>query len=500
MSGSNPMPAGAKRRPYALIDIGSNSIRLVIYDLAGRMPVPLFNEKVLCALGETLGTSGRLNPAGVPMALTALGRFAELAKRMKVTKTDALATAAVRDAADGPDFVRRAKQELGLSLRVLSGVEEAKLAALGVLCARPKATGLVADLGGGSLDLMVLKNGRFGANASLPLGVLRLFGQAGEDRGEALATVNDHLAQLDWLNQGKGQPLFAIGGSWRSLARLFIAQTGYPLQVIDQFSLRRSQAEALCDLVSRQSRRSLEKFGAVSRKRLSALPLAALVLLRLLQKAKPDRLIFSVHGVREGQFYQRLAPAKRREDALLSAARDLAVARGRFGPHAEEILAWLDPLFPAVGAKERRVRQAAVLLSDLFWHEHPDYRAEQAYLGVLRLPFMGLDHEERIFLALVQHFRYQGTAEAPLIQPVLALLPDERWREAEALGLALRLGHVVSGGAPRILGTSRLGLVDGILALTAPPDHDAFTPEVVEKPLERLARALGIKESVLLYS
>jgi exopolyphosphatase/guanosine-5'-triphosphate,3'-diphosphate pyrophosphatase len=493
-------PIGRRRRPYALIDIGSNSIRLVVYDLAGRMPVPLFNEKILCALGETLGTTGRLHPPGVPMALAALGRFAELARRMKAVRIDALATAAVRDALDGPDFVLRAKRELGLRLKVLSGGDEARLAAQGVLCARPKAGGLVADLGGGSLDLMVLRNGRFGANASLPLGVLRLIGQIGEDRASALAIVNESLADLDWLAKGKGQPLYAIGGSWRSLARLFIAQTGYPLQVIDQFTLRRGQAEALCDLVSRQSRRSLEKFGAVSRKRLAALPMAALVLLRLLQKAKPDRLIFSVHGVREGQFFQRLTPSKQREDALLSAARDLAQERGRFPPHADEIAAWIDPLFPAADAKARRLRQAAVLLSDLFWHEHPDYRAEQAYLGVLRLPFMGLDHDERIFLALVQHFRYQGGADAPLIQRVMALMPEERRQEAEALGLALRLGHVVSGGAPRLLATSRLGLIDGMLALTAPPDHDAFTPDVVEKPLERLAKALGIKTSVLLYS
>ncbi|MCC7166884.1 MAG: Ppx/GppA family phosphatase [Rhodospirillales bacterium] len=490
----------ARRRPYALIDIGSNSIRLVVYDLAGRMPVPLFNEKILCALGESLGTTGRLHLPGIPMALAALGRFAELAKRMKAVRVDALATAAVRDAQDGPEFVDRVRRELGLKLRVLSGTEEAKLAAQGVLCARPKATGLVADLGGGSLDLMALAKGRFGSSASLPLGVLRLIGQAGEDRDQAQDLINESLATLDWLPQSKGQPLYAIGGSWRSLARIFIAQTGYPLQVIDQFSLRRSQAEALCDLVSRQSRRSLEKFGAVSRKRISALPVAALVLLRLLQKAKPDQLIFSVHGVREGQFFQRLGPAKRREDALLSAARDLARARGRFPEHADEVALWIDPLFPVDDVRAKRLRQAAVLLSDLFWHEHPDYRAEQAYLGVLRLPFMGLDHDERIFLALVQHFRYQGTAEAPLIQRILALMPEERRQEAEALGLALRLGHVISGGAPKILATSRLGRVDGMLALTAPPDHDAFTPDAVEKPLERLAKALGIKTSVLLYS
>jgi exopolyphosphatase/guanosine-5'-triphosphate,3'-diphosphate pyrophosphatase len=485
---AKPQP---RRKPVAIIDMGSNSIRLVVYDSELRTPVPIFNEKALCALGQGLDTRGKLNPDGVTMARAALARYVGLAKRMGCLRIDLLATAAMREAEDGPAFVREIEKKLDTKVTVLTGEEEAKLAALGVMCGHPDMTGLVADLGGGSLDLVEVDHGGYGDFASLPLGVLRMAEKAGEDRERALSFIDRKLAFVDWLGRAGGRPLYAVGGAWRSLARLCIAQTGYPLQVLDNFTMGRGEASQLLDLISRQSKRSLEKFGAVSRKRLASLPHAALLLARLIEIARPERVVFSVYGLREGQFFKNLPERVRKEDPLVSACRDLARRLGRFAEHSQEILDWIAPLFDE-GATGHRLFQAATHLSDVFWSEHPDYRAEQAFYRVFRLPFMGLDHRDRAFLALALFSRYQGDPEAAQALLVRPMLDEPRRKRAEALGLALRLAQVLSGGVPGVLSDMKLAIEKGELTLTH-PGHGIANPDAIGRPMERLARALGLK-------
>lgn len=489
--------ATSRRLPVAIIDIGSNSIRLCVYDGLIRTPTPMFNEKVLCGLGLGMAGSGRLNPDGVNLAKSAVGRFVSLAKAMGVGRLDILATAAVRDAADGMDFVAALEKETGAKITVLPGEEEAKLAALGVMCGKPDMTGLVADLGGGSLDLVEVDHGGFGDFASLPLGVLRVLEKAGEDRGKALDYIEKHLNPCSWLSGMQGQPLYAVGGAWRALARICIAQTGYPLQVLDNFTIARREALELVDLISRQSKRSLEKFGAVPKKRLATLPQAALLLTHLILLAKPDKLVFSVYGLREGQFYKYLPESLKAEDPLVAACRDLARRLGRFAEHADEIMVWSAPLFPQESLEHERLRMAAALLSDAFWNEHPDYRAEQAFLRTFRMPFMGLEHRERAYLALAMHSRYAGLPDAPFAQQARAMLSEDEAKKAEMLGLTLRLAHVLTGGTPGLLPRVRLANALGELSMSVPRDEALYAGEAIEKALDRLARSLGHKNSSL---
>ncbi|MBF0354005.1 MAG: Ppx/GppA family phosphatase [Alphaproteobacteria bacterium] len=496
-TGAKPRTTQSRRHPVAIIDIGSNSIRLCVYDGLIRTPTPMFNEKVLCALGQGLDARGRLNPEGVGMARGALGRFVALANAMGAARIDVLATAAVRDAKDGKDFVASIERDTGAKITVLSGEEEAKLAALGVMCGKPGMTGLVADLGGGSLDLVEVDQGGFGSFASLPLGVLRIAEKAGDDRAKALDHIEKHLNKIPWLSQMQGQPLYAVGGAWRSLARLCIAQTGYPLQVLDNFTLGRREADGLVDLISRQSKRSLEKFGSVSKKRVATLPQAALLLSHLMVLAKPERLVFSVYGLREGQFYKHLPESLKAEDPLVAACRDLARRLGRFSEHADEIIVWSAPIFAGESDQQQRLRMAAALLSDAFWNEHPDYRAEQAFLRTFRMPFMGLEHQERAFLALSMFARHAGNQDAPYAQQARAMLSEEAGKRAEQLGLVLRLAHVMTGGTPGLLPHVRLASALGELAMMVPDGQSVFIGEAIERALDRVARSLGLKSSVI---
>ncbi|WP_404379079.1 Ppx/GppA family phosphatase [Caenispirillum salinarum] len=483
-----------RRRPVGIVDIGSNSVRLVVYDGLTRTPVPLFNEKAVCALGSGLERSGRLNPEGVTMALAAVERFVHLARAMDVDTLDVLATAAARDAADGPEFIARLEERCGVKVRLLSGEEEARNAALGVLCSIPDADGMVADLGGGSLELVMVENHRFGDFTSMPLGVLRLQDHSGGDRDKAVGIIDGHLAALGWLGQGRGRSLYAVGGAWRTIARICIEQMDYPLHVLDNFTLPAGDATGLLDLIARQSRKSLEKIPGVSKRRLPTLPMAAVALQRLIEVVEPSELVFSVYGMREGQFFQNLPPAVRDEDPLISACADLALAAGRFTQHARELMDWMSPLFPEESAQLQRLRLAACLLGDIFWSEHPDYRAEQGLLKVLRLPFMGLSHTDRAALALAVYFRYASSSDQPYARQAAAMLDEERVKRVRIIGNALRLGHTISGGAPGLLERTRLRWTPGRLTLDVPAGDPLFSGDASVRRFEKLAAMLGVPD------
>lgn len=481
--------------PVGIIDIGSNSIRLCVYDGASRVPVPLFNEKSVCALGLGVGISGRLNPDGVAQGLAAVGRFVALSRAMDVERLDILATAAVRDASDGADFVRTIERNYGVEVKVLSGGQEAKAAAMGVLCGSPDADGIVADLGGGSLELVTVQKGDFGSHVTMPLGVLRLAETSGEDRAKAIEIIDGHLDSVDWITEGKGRALYAVGGAWRAIARICIAQTHHPLTVLDNFALDAREGLRILELVSSQSRKSLERVPGISKKRAPNLPLAALLLDKVVRATQVDRLVFSIYGMREGQFYRRLPDRLRVQDPLLSVCRTLALANTRFPEHGDELMAWMAPLFPNEDPHHARLRHAACLLSDSFWNEHPDYRAEQAFLRILRLPFMGVAHRDRAAIAYTIFHRYQGDEDNPHARMAEQLLDEADQQRCRVAGLALRLAHTLSGGAPNLLRETRLLSDGGELVLEVPGGNPAFAIDN-DRTFDRLAKVLDCSNLV----
>lgn len=480
-----------------VVDIGSNTVRLVVYDVPTRLPIPLFNEKAQCALGFGLGKTGRLNPKGVEEALRSIARFARLAAAMGVDRLQLVATAAVRDAEDGPRFVARVERASGLAVHVLSGAEEARLAAVGLLNGVPGADGVLGDLGGGSLDLVSLDLGGVGRFATLPLGHLRLAEESGGDRNKMTLLLEQRLQQVPWLAEMGGRSVYCVGGSWRALARVFIDQTHHPLHVVDHYTIGFFEALKLSELISQLSESTMEKLPGMDSARRRSLPFAAAALSALLQAAKPKEVIFSAYGMREGQMLELLPSSLRRQDPLISACEQAAERTGRFYIHGRELLDWLTPLFPTETESERRLRLAACLLSDIGWSEHPDYRAVHAYHRVLRVPYPGLEHADRAELALAILVRYGGVEEDRMVAPVHTLLDERRLRRARVTGLGLRLAHTVCGGAPGLLLQTLLRLSDKALTLELPEDGAIFLSEAVERRFGRLARALDVKPALL---
>lgn len=479
----------------AVIDIGSNSIRLVVFDALRRVPSPVFNEKVICGLGRGLNASGRLSKEGVEQAIRNLDRFTQLARAMAVERVDMIATAAVREAENGEEFIDQVETVCGHAVRILSGREEARISGLGVVSGYPDADGIMGDLGGGSLELVALNNGELGESVTLGLGPLRLMDVAKDNLDQAKSEIDEQLAKVSWLDQGRGRTFYPVGGAWRSLARVHMGQNDYPLPVINGYTMRRGEAQELLKILSRQSKRSLARMPGITRRRLDAIPYASLVLERLLTLARPEQLIWSSFGLREGYLFEQLSSEAQAEDPLLAVVSDVALREGRFGHFAEEIAHWTAPLFPDEDELQGRLRQAACYLSDFAWREHPDYRATHAIQRVLNYPFAGADHASRAFLALAVYIRYGGSIESSAADVPQSLLGNKLRRRARVLGQAMRLAFTLSAGTREMLAKTEIRLDDeGVLRLTLPDDGSVPIGEAVERRFNPLIEAIGAKK------
>lgn len=480
-----------------VVDIGSNTVRLVVYDVPDRMPVPMFNEKAECRLVEGLSETGKLSEKGTAKAMASLGRFIQLAEAMRVDALDLIATAAVREASDGPDFVRMIERTFkNITVTVLSGAEEAELSSLGLLVGVPRATGVLGDLGGGSLDLVTLKNGKGLHYGTLPLGHVRLRELAGAKIHKANTIINEHLDKSEWLQDAKGQNLYLAGGIMRALSRVFIGQMDYPLHIVDQFSLRSEEAERMATLLAGLSASTLKKIPPISPSRVKSMPFAAATLAQMILRLKPSRVVFSGYGMREGQMLKRLPPDMRAQDPLIAGAMTFAERTGRFSLDGAEVAAWVSPLFPDMDDADERRILATCLLSDIGWNEHPDYRAEHAFYRCLRLPFAGLTHADRVFIAISVYVRYNGDFDASLVNSVQSLLEGDQLKKVDGIGRAIRLAHTLSGSAPGLLSRTRLERKAKTVVLHLPGDTVVFQSDTVERRFRGLAKTLGLRGSI----
>lgn len=473
-----------------IIDVGSNSIRLVVYERASRAPLPVFNEKVLCGLARGLDATGRLNPQGVELALANIDRFHTLAHNMKVTSLDLLATAAVRDASDGPEFMNALASRPGIAAHIVSGQDEARLSGYGVICGMPDASGVMGDLGGGSLELVSLGQGRLGNSTTLPIGPLRLMSSGKSDPRRA---VVDAIEDVRWLREETGKTFFAVGGAWRSFARLHMEQAGYPLHIIHQYDIPADEARAVARLIAVQSAKSLEKMPGVSRRRVDTLPLACLALDRLLAALKPRNVVFSAFGLREGFYYSRLSDEERARHPLIAFAEEQGADWRRFDLAPSEIFDWLTPIFAGETEAERVLRTAACHLSDISWNDHPDYRAEQAYVRVLHLPAPGMSHRERAVLAMTLAYRYKSDSKSAMLDTAIRLSDSKGRTFARRLGACLRLAYNLSGGAPDLLPQVPLRRTDRELCLVVPPSMRRSLGDVTARRLDSAAEAFDLK-------
>ncbi len=480
--------------PVAVVDLGSNSIRLVVFDRLARAPLPRFNERRFCGLGRDLEVTGRLAAEAIGPALRTLRRYVFLARAMGCTLVDIVATAAVRRARDGAEFVAAVEAATGERVTVLSGAEEARTTALGVRAGFHRPRGWVGDLGGGSIELARLgEPDQPIEGISLPVGALAVAEGLRGDRTRTEARIDGLLDQHSELaGAARGHTLHLVGGSWRSLGRAHMALADTPLKVVHGLALEPAEAIRLSRELAALDERGRARLPGVSRRRLDLVPAAALLCERVVRLLAPERIVFSATGLREGRLFERLDPAEQALDPLLAGCADLALRDGRTADIGPALFAWSAPLFADEDAAAARLREAVCLLADTGWREHPESRARDAFFTIAHYPLLGVDHAERAFLAYALFCRYEGKRDDPAVARIVGLLDKARRRRAEALGAALDLGMRLSGGIAEVLRACPIAREGGELRLVV--DHPAVDPadEAVRGRLETLAARLGL--------
>lgn len=490
----------------AVIDIGSNSVRMVAYDRDSRSLEPIFNEKAMSGLGQDIFSTGQLHPEGKASALRILRRFRAIADSMNIGKLQAVATAAVREASDGPAFVREASEAASASIVVIPGEEEARLSALGVLCGIPDADGVMADLGGGSLELADVRDGAVHGGISLPIGPLALGEMVGGKKEASI--IKDHLTPVE-AGGAKGRTLYLVGGAWRSLAKHDLLIKSYPINIIHQYALSTAEASKAAKAVASLSSVDLDTLTSVSQRRRPTLPYASRLLLALMAKLKPAEVVFSAYGLREGVQFEAMDEPVRARDPLVDYCRRLGRSAMRVPFDGDRLAEWVSGAFGDAPPGPERLVRAACWLSDISGHDHPDYRGHHAAARALHLPAGGLRHADRVVLAATIYARYHGFGMEKALGPAVEMVDEDTRKRAIALGLALRLAHAIEPGGGHVdadgvdvpSGASlrrrfRLMRGPGVLRLLAEPGAEDALGETALKRFNALAKALELEAVV----
>ncbi len=489
-------PSARALSRVGVVDVGSNSVRLVVFDGAARSPAYFYNEKIMCALGAGLSETGRLNPEGKTRALAAIKRFQLLAEGMGASPLSAVATAAMREAEDGPAFREEIERETGLRLWVIDGEEEARLSAQGVLLGWPGAYGMVCDIGGSSMELAELQGGRVGPRMTSPLGPLRLGNVKGGKKG-----LKVHIQKVvgdlrDRMGEQKDR-LFLVGGSWRAFARVDMLRRDYPLLVLHEYRMSRADVRATVKYIEKHSVEDLMARTGVSEARMSLVPIAAQVLKELVRSFKPHDIAISSYGIREGMLYEQMPQRLRDRDPLIEACRFAEEKDARLPGFGTQLFTFISPLFKSMDGEKKRIVQAACLLHDVSWRAHPDYRHEVCFDYATRANLGGLNHRERVFIGLALLHRYKNSRDGSRFEPIYSLLSETEVAEAEVLGKAMRFGAMFSGQVAERMGSLRFFPKKKLLELHLAKGSEALFGEVAEARFKSLAQALGSETRVV---
>ncbi len=487
----SPSPANTQ----AIIDIGSNSVRMVVYHAPVRVPVPLFNEKYLCGLGEILAATGRLHEEAKAKTRQVLERFLLMTERLHVQHLYIMATAAIRDAEDGREFVAELENAYGVTIHVISGEEEAALAAKGIIASSYAPHGIAADLGGGSMELAYLRRDSIIKQSTLEAGVLRLMEACGQDIIALTQAIDEHLGTIDWLGKVTAPQLYAIGGSFRSLAKWHMRSTGYPLKILHEYHLSARTVKEQVAYLGGLSIAEIADLPGMSRKRATMVLPAAVTLERVMHHAGMDMVYFSVSGIREGYLYDSLPDNVKSQDPLIASVSDLAALTGRKGEYAEELFAWIAPLFLHDTDAQIRLRKAACILGELAWTIDPNFRGEWAYYRVIQSSLKGLSHKERVMLALALYYRYHRKWKKD--QAEFALLDERERLWAKCLGHAMHLAFHLSGGYAGNLHHASL-VVDNEVSLVLDEAAKPLRTAEVEKRLDGLGSSWSALSNLLI--
>ncbi len=483
-------PSARALSRVGVVDVGSNSVRLVVFDGAARSPAYFYNEKIMCALGAGMSETGRLNPEGRVRALDALKRFKLLGDGMGTGPLVAVATAAVRDAEDGPEFREQVERETGIRLWVIDGREEARLSAQGVLLGWPGSYGLVCDIGGSSMELAEIDGGTVGNRMSSSLGPLKLRDLKGGKKARK-AVIKDTVARMRAELGEQKNRLFLVGGSWRAIAKIDMERRDYPLHVLHEYRMTPKAVRETAKYIDKTDLDNLRTRAGVSSARAVLVPYAIEVLREIVRTFKPRDIAVSSYGIREGLLYEQMPQQLRDRDPLIESCRFAESKDARLPGFGRVVYDFIEPLFKSAKSDRRRIIKAACLLHDVSWRSHPDYRAADCFDNATRANLGGLKHSERIYLGLALLHRYSNNREGTRFADLYDLIDPKDAQQAEVLGKAMRFAAMLWLREDAKLGEMRWYPKKKQLELRLSPQAAALFGEVAEARFQSLAASLS---------
>jgi exopolyphosphatase / guanosine-5'-triphosphate,3'-diphosphate pyrophosphatase len=498
-------PRSGASELLGVIDIGSNTARFVAFEVASATVRAVYEAKDVPRLGLAPGPDGRLSDEAITRGIATVRRFSAAVEALGVPKTLGVATSAVRDAPNGPDFVRDVERATGVTLRILSGTEEARYGYLGVASAWELKDDIVLDLGGGSLQLVEVRSGALRNSVSLPLGVLRLsqrfFDHDPPKRrewDELREHVRSTLTSVLEAFGGNTYRLVGIGGTLRSLARASIELREYPLRRVHGYSLYDHDLEALSELLGEMPAAKRRAVPGIGGDRADVVLAGFVVLEELLRAVKVDRILVSGTGIREGIALEAIAAKLPVTAEVLSersaeaAARSFAFRIDHGREVAEAALALFDVLAPLhkAGPSEARALRVAAWMHDagiavdLWNHAH-----HSAYL-IQNYPIWGLDQREVLMASMVTYLHEGDSAPSEWKKGFLPIIRPSDLEMASRLGAILELAELVSPARPRFaLGGGGRTLT---VSFSAPADT-TLPPRWAEKARKPMERVFGLE-------
>lgn len=484
-------------KKVGVIDVGSNSVRLVVFDGAARSPAYFYNEKIMCALGAGMAHSGRLNPDGRRRALAAIDRFVHLAKGMGVPKLTAVATAAVRDASDGVEFCDEVLEKTGQKIWIINGLEEARLSAQGVLLGWPGSYGLVCDIGGSSMELAEISGGHVGKRISSDLGPLKLRELTGGKKGRS-RHIKETLAYMSDALGPQHNRLFLVGGSWRAFARVDMLRRNYPLHVMHEYRMSTADIRETIDYLGKHDHDEIREHAGISASRMTLLPYAAEVLKRIISIFKPKDIAVSSYGIREGMLYEEMPQEMRERDPLIEACLFAEMKDARIPGYGQHLFDFVQDLFPLGTNEFMRLVRAACYLHDVSWRAHPDYRAEVCFDNATRANLGGLKHSERVWLGLALLHRYKNSRADSPFADLFTLLDEKQLQSAAIIGKAMRLGAMLWISDDHMHAQLKINRKRQTVILELSEDMLPLFGEVAQARFDSLAKSLKLAPKMVI--
>ena len=483
-----------KNTPFSIIDIGSFSIRLVVYDSLSVAARTLFNEKVICNLGKVVAVNSKIEGKELKFMLDVLDRFVSISKSMNSQTPTFLATSAIRISQNRFQIEKIIRDRFDVNLKVLSEESEGKFAALGILYSHKNVTGIVGDLGGGSLELTCV-NDDINFLGSLKLGYAFL-----ENIGKPFSySVNDHIVKsLKKIKNHGYRNFYAVGGSFRVIARLYMFLKKINLKVVQDFSISSQNIKNILkkNLVTKNKKINTDLLLNITKSRRNSLPYALNVLEHMIYFFKVKDVYFSSSSIREGYINSLIKEPN--NDAFLFQIQRLA-DQTITSSMANGLFKWLQDVSRTLNINDD-ILISACWISNIAWDVHPEHRRMYGMERILWYPFYGISRKERIELAFIMYFRHSNGIKDKSVEEFYNQIDDDKKNLCKFIGQCLRLAHHITGGiSTKNLKLCILKLKKNSLKLIVKNKHSIFYGEAIPRGLKNAANAISAESSEIKF-